>query len=109
MNTQYILWLDDLRDPKDFISGYDSRFVTWIKDHDSFVEYISSGAMPDVVDFDHDLGEGKDGYDCAKFLVSWCIEHEVRLPIIRIHSANPVGRANIESLVNTYWKVHGKK
>lgn len=49
------------------------------------------------IDFDHDLGEKKTGYDVAKFL----IEHEIKVKY-RVHSMNPVGRANIEQLLNHY-------
>ena len=101
-----ILWLDDLRDPKDFIKNYNSYSVIWIKDYSRFIEFVNEGHLPDIVDFDHDLGEGKSGYECAKYLVNWCIDNNVRLPEIVIHSSNPVGRGNIESLVNSYKKVY---
>ena len=102
-----VLWLDDLRDPKCFLKEYDSYDVVWIKDYRSFVEYIGNGQLPDVVDFDHDLGEGESGYDCVKFLVNWCIDHGAGLPEIEIHTSNPVGRDNIKSIVDSFRKIYG--
>ena len=101
-----ILWLDDVRNPKDFIKDYDANSVVWVKDYSGFVEFVNEGKLPDIVDFDHDLGEGRSGYDCAKYLVNWCIDNDARLPEIVIHSSNPVGKDNIESLVNSYRKVY---
>ena len=49
------------------------------------------------ISFDHDLGEIKTGYDIAKYLV----ENEIKA-YYNIHSANPVGRFNIEQLLQHY-------
>ena len=49
------------------------------------------------ISFDHDLGEEKTGYDVAKYLVENSISAHYQ-----IHSANPVGRFNIEQLLQHY-------
>lgn len=49
------------------------------------------------ISFDHDLGENKTGYDIAKYLV----ENNI-LAHYQIHSANPVGRFNINQLLQHY-------
>ena len=104
------IWLDDFRVP-DFPDLY-KHDVAWEKDYDSFVDrvkvmgkYISDC----FIHFDHDLGEGKNGYDCAKFLIDWCLEHDYEVPDYDIHSANPVGRKNIESVFESYWKIKNMK
>lgn len=51
-----------------------------------------------IVDFDNDLGEGLEGYDIAKFIV----ENKIKLDAFRVHSMNPVGRANIRQLLTHY-------
>lgn len=104
MKKYYVhIWLDDFRAPM----VPDGESIFWIKDYDGFVscvmglgEKISSC----VVHFDHDLGEGKDGYDCAKWLVDWCIKNDYGVPDYDIQSSNPVGRQNIESVFKTYNK-----
>lgn len=98
------IWLDDFRIP-DIPSGEN---VFWVMDYDKFVSCVMglgeriSGC---IVHFDHDLGEGKDGYDCAKFLINHCIDNGYDVPDHDIQSANPIGRDNIESLFNTYNKI----
>ena len=102
---KFYIYLDDLR----YIPwGYDQQ----LKDYDSFVEYMKSlGSFVASchISFDHDLGEGKNGYDCAKWLINWCIENDYHAPTYEIHSANPVGRKNIESVFETYEKIYGGK
>lgn len=104
-----IIWLDDIRNPRQYVSLFSSfgkYKVTWVKSYDEFVSNIID-KLPDVVFFDHDLGLEKSGYDCAKWLIDYCIENNVKPPKYRIQSANPVGRTNIDSLFNSYYKVFG--
>ena len=49
------------------------------------------------ISFDHDMGEDKTGYDIAKYLV----ENNIKAKY-QIHSANPVGRFNIDQLLQHY-------
>ena len=90
------LYLDDLRPtPADFDRVYD---------YEGFTEYILLKGLPDFISFDHDLGEGKSGYDCAKFLIDYCLENSLPLPRYAVHSQNPVGRKNIEMLFENFLK-----
>ena len=99
-----VIWLDDLRDPKDYIDC-ESDNVLWIKDGEEFMRHLTEYGLPDLIDFDHDLGEGSpDGYECAKKVVEYCLEHGKKRPQWRIHSANPVGRNNMESIFSSYEK-----
>ena len=50
------------------------------------------------ISFDHDLGQGINGYDVAK----WIIENEIQIAGFTVHSMNPVGRQNIISLLTHY-------
>lgn len=95
------IWLDDMRTPPD------SSYI-WVKDYDSFVEEVKSlgkNISSCIVHFDHDLGLEKDGYDCVKWLIAWCLDNDYGVPDYNIQSANPVGRKNIESLFESYWKI----
>ena len=126
-----VLWLDDMRNPfsaqwMNYIDRtrlYSERYehymkgnlsntpigeiYNWVKSYCEFVEWIKTNGVPDVVYFDHDLGEGKSGYDAAKYLIDYCIEHQIAAPEYHIQSSNPVGKANIESLFNSYYKIYG--
>lgn len=90
------LYLDDLRPtPADYERVYD---------YDGFVEFIGLNGLPDFISFDHDLGLGKTGYDCAKFMVEYCLDNNIIKINYTVHSQNPVGKENIEGLLNNFNK-----
>ncbi|HLV50533.1 MAG TPA: cyclic-phosphate processing receiver domain-containing protein [Flavobacterium sp.] len=90
------LYLDDLRSvPQGFIG---------VRSYAEFVTYIETNGLPDFISFDHDLGLQESGFDCAKWLVNYCLDHKVKLPDFTVHSQNPVGKKNIESLLNNLKK-----
>lgn len=123
------LFLDDVRSPKDAIGLVPSNLnkFYWendwdvVRNYDEFVQYIEVNGVPEFVSFDHDLGDTamaeyfnnvaskkiinydnikeKTGLDCAKFLVEYCADENVPLPEHIVHSANPVGKQNIESFI----------
>jgi hypothetical protein len=115
-----VLWLDDLRDPSQGqfkiwlnLAFGENLDVTWVKDYDEFVKYFKKNEMPYAISFDHDLGNEltdhpelneKTGLDCAKWIVDYCMNNAVRLPKYFVHSANPVGRENIQSYLDNYLK-----
>lgn len=85
------IWLDDIRDPPD---------ETWsIARSFSDVQHLFLlcaifGEAPEVMSFDHDLGEEKDGYDVIKWIVE---RHPNFYPeVVLVHSANGPGAENIE-------------
>ena len=101
-----LLWLDDFRNPADYLTGdYD---ITWVKNYDEFYTQINEHGLPDIICFDHDLGEEKTGYDCAKFVVDYCMEHDLDIPAYNIQSSNPVGKENIQHLMDNYHKFYLK-
>lgn len=110
MKTQ--LWLDDIRNPFEHGSEWlvFSPFgrncnTIWVKTQEEFEHYIMVNGLPDAVCFDHDLGTGNgDGYGCAKFLCKYCEVHNLKLPKFSIHSANTVGKQNIQSYLDNYKK-----
>lgn len=88
------LFLDDVRPVP---SGY--YLVT---NYDQFVSFLKEHGLPIFISFDHDLGEAKTGYDCAKYLVEYCLDHVKTLPDYKVHSQNPVGKENIEKLLENF-------
>lgn len=82
---------------EDSVERY-SQFQNQLEGHLCFVHDAHSaiGALQknewDVVFLDHDLGEGNGtGYDVA----CWLEEHEEHMPIVVVHSSNPVGAKRI--------------
>jgi len=123
------LFLDDIRMPQDaFNYTHNNQYLKhkWdiVRDYNQFVSYIQSHGIPNIISFDHDLADihyeiqdredikkmynsdsaEKTGYDCAKWLINYCIDNNVNLPTILIHSMNPVGSENIKNLFLSYIK-----
>ncbi len=126
--SKNLLWLDDLRNPfegkwiEEFAPEYlNSGSIIWVLNYEEFIEWIRKNGLPKKICFDHDLGEdvaiklvskgvnkkkarevkklAKSGYDCAKWLVDYCIDHDLQIPDWDIQSANPVGKENINGLL----------
>ena len=106
------LYLDDVRIPQ--TEGW-----TIVRNYDDFVKWVEENGLPDVVSFDHDLAEvhydpstwrqsfvyhEKTGYDAAKWICEYCWGNGLPLPDWNVHSANPVGRDNIISLLQNFQK-----
>jgi hypothetical protein len=115
------LYLDDVRIPKT-----DSWEV--VRNYDEFVAHIKMNGLEsyEVISLDHDLGEGamveyytntkpnyeldynripeKTGMDCARYLVAEAMNKKIPLPTIYVHSANPIGAANMIGYVNNYFR-----
>lgn len=96
MKNQIKIWIDDVRTPpKNYIWCKDAETALRIIDY--YSHYNNENEIVEI-SFDHDLGEEMSGYDIAKYLV----EYEIPIKGFRIHSANPVGRFNIEQLLTHY-------
>lgn len=94
MKQMQKLYLDDLRPiPQGFVG---------VRSYTEFVVYIETKGFPDFISFDHDLGLEESGYDCAKWLVDYCLDHNLQLPEFEVHSQNPVGKENILALLNNF-------
>jgi hypothetical protein len=106
-----LLFLDDIRNPYNIKSdwlkfspiGYNVEII-WVKNYYEFIEWIEVNGLPDAIYFDHDLGIGNTGYDCAKWLVDFCMDNNFKLPIYNIQSSNSVGIENIDMLFKNYIK-----
>jgi hypothetical protein len=74
----------------------DNTFL--VKDYNEAVEFVDK-QMPEMIYFDHDLGFSKTGYDFLKYVCDKNIFFEAYF-----HSANPVGRMNMEYYYNNWIK-----
>ncbi len=82
------IWLDDVRPMPD---GFD----LWTKTAKDCIRVLETRGIS-FVSFDHDLGEGKSGYDVAKVIEEMAFTKFCTRIAWEIHSANPAGRRNIE-------------
>lgn len=96
----YHMYLDDLRDPTTNKEWCIVRSVSEAK------QCIKERGFPKYISFDHDLGEDvATGYDFAKWIVRQCVDGTMSLPRdfdYNVHSANPVGSANICAVLDHY-------
>ena len=92
------IWVDDIREIPEGYIGTKSVDET-IK----LIEKIEGeGGKIGLLDLDHDLGDyAQFGGDAIKIL-DYLVEHEKFYPI-KIHTANPVGRANMERAIRRSW------
>lgn len=128
--------MDDIRVPDDlnnFISSseilklYNETDWVVVRNYEDFVKIIKKNGLPEIVSFDHDLGEDvarlkvekgiskrkarsekketNSGYDCAKWLVDYCSKHSKNLPKYLCHSMNPVGKDNILNYLRNFEKI----
>lgn len=110
-----LLWVDDERDPFEnnghwlAYAPFITNDVVWVKSYDEFVSWIIENGLPDGISFDHDLGDTvnpkeKTGFECAKWLVDYCLDNDSTLPEFTSQSSNPAGRKNILGLLNNFKK-----
>ncbi|WP_081411648.1 cyclic-phosphate processing receiver domain-containing protein [Chryseobacterium gregarium] len=122
--TKRLLFLDDIRYPPDAYHYTKQDMFLWedwhvVRNYAQFVSRILEKGLPEMISFDHDLADEhyseqdsqecveKTGYDCAKWLVGYCLDHDAELPEFYCHSMNPVGKENIEDLLNNFKKRNG--
>lgn len=108
--------------------------MNWIvvRNYDQFTRHIEKqfrhGKFPKTISYDHDLGlehiqyyfdngghenppdpaeaifTEKTGMDCAKWLVNFCMDHNLKLPGFKVHSKNVCGKDNILGILSNFKK-----
>jgi hypothetical protein len=133
----YNIFLDDERYPHK-VTWVDLPLVEWviIRNYNDFVKIITDRGAPTHVSYDHDLagehypqGVGiyvgdprikdiklpydeykeKTGFHAAKWLCEYCLDKNIPHPSYTIHTMNPVGLLNIQSIIDSYYKSLGKE
>ncbi|WP_300685688.1 cyclic-phosphate processing receiver domain-containing protein [Chryseobacterium sp.] len=117
--TKRLLFLDDIRYPVEAYQYTKQEIFLrndWhiVRNYEQFVNSILEKGLPEMISFDHDLADNhnlnqdtqqygeKTGYDCAKWLIEYCMDHYLDLPKFYCHSMNPVGKENIQSLLKNF-------
>lgn len=98
MSRKVKIYVDDVRPVPEGYEGTKS-----VDETIALIEALEAkGVEIEVLDLDHDLGDyAKYGGDAIKIL-DYLAERETYYPIA-IHTANPVGRANMERMIERYW------
>ncbi len=100
------LWLDDQLDdpetpnrhvPNGFVGAKSSQAACYE------IGFYSYAGPPEFMDLDHDLGGHDTAMEFLKFLQVLLDKTQEPIPEYKVHSANPVGRDNIISFMES-WK-----
>ena len=121
---KHFIYLDDVRVPVK-VHEWEQDWIV-VRSYDEFVAKITELGLENIqlITLDHDLGpqstrhflrstintsvfdysqvDEKTGLDCAKWLVEHAMDNSITLPHVVVHSANPVGSANIMGYINNY-------
>lgn len=101
----YRMFVDDIRDPSWVYPDQDVGDWQVCRTMEEAQHVISDLGWPTWISFDHDLGDHiPTGYDLAKWLVDQDLDGNL-MPdnfSYAVHSANPVGAANIRGLLCAY-------
>lgn len=84
------VFLDDIRTPPD---------DTWVivRTVEQAKQLLKDNVVA-VLSLDHDLGESEPtGYDLVCWIEEQVFKRKLLSPVMKIHSANPVGRKNMEA------------
>jgi hypothetical protein len=103
------MFLDDLRNPVTDCWAWDDEHTScWViaRSSEEAKSLTKAHGCPSFIAFDHDLG----GDDTSMDYVHWLIDHDINMngTLIPkdfdylIHSANPIGKENINSLLTSY-------
>ncbi|WNL30494.1 cyclic-phosphate processing receiver domain-containing protein [Aliarcobacter cryaerophilus] len=103
-NMKNKLYLDDVRNLPD------ASYVL-VRSYKEAVNYVEKNGIPSFISFDHDLGVDENdkpietGYDFAKWLVDMDLDNIYKFPenfSFYVHSANSVGKENIDTYLTNY-------
>ena len=95
----WMLYLDDIREPKDGKPWVIARTVQEAKN------LVLKDGVPSFISFDHDIDPNYTGYDFAKWLIEQDQDGLATFPPdfdFFVHSANPVGAKNIQGVLESY-------
>ena len=109
-SNKWWLFIDDERFP---IDKYLDTF-TIARTYDEGVQLCEHRGCPQFISFDHDLGlESLTGHDFAKYLIERDLDLDgAFIPdnfTFYVHSANSVGRENIQKLLDNYLAHRAKR
>lgn len=93
------LFIDDVRMAPD-----DSWYV--VKNSQEAKNFIISYGIPDVISFDHDLGETDTSMIFIHWLIDQILDGNIEFTKFKffVHSDNPVGSENIEKTIKNFWE-----
>jgi len=112
------VWMDDFRRPPD-------ESWEWIETASQTIVALEDGNVTRL-SLDHDLGACREcseaaeewigrcshrgtGTDVTKWLVEAVVERGLKMPVVTVHSANPVGRERMQSDIDSIERLLSEK
>ena len=92
------LYIDDIRNPK-------GDFDVIARTSSDAIQVIENLGCPEYISFDHDLGGDDTAMAVVKYMVEKDLDNKGFIPddfTFFVHSANPVGKSNLEGYLNCY-------
>ena len=100
------LWIDDVRQAPD---GWTWAATSADAIHHIVMTHITGGSL-DEISFDHDLGGDDTGYIVARMIEKAAVHGIYLGPCVwHVHSANPVGKANIIAAMKSAERFWGRE
>jgi len=113
------VFLDDERNPPDVTWMSYPPVDEWIivRNYNEFVDLVDVLNIDEVefFSFDHDImdfapdGTERTGLSCMRYLADVILEHKLQIPDIFFHTQNPCGKANMESVLYSLYRVAGNQ
>ena len=94
LKEQIYIWVDDIRPLNSLRVPKNIKEIIGVKSYKQAIKVLENAIAANkwiIIDLDHDLGEDKNGYDIAK----WIVASGYKSLSFRIHSMNPVGVENM--------------
>lgn len=98
------VFLDDVRIPL-HTDGYNPEEWTVVRTARQTFDLVMTGNVKEM-SLDHDLGNGPTGYDMLNWIEEKVFSGEMdSVPIMRVHSGNPVGRKRMYAAIESIEKI----
>lgn len=105
MLVKWSLWLDDQWDDRETPNRWPPDGFLPARSAKEAIALVTRLGPPSFMDLDHDLGQD----NCMDFL-KWLADNYFEfIPKYNIHSANPIGKKNIESYMESWRRSLGFK
>lgn len=92
------LFIDDERIPP-------SDDYVVVRSSQDAIDYIKINGWPTFISFDHDLGGDDTTMVFLKRLMNEIWDGKTNPPDYQVHSANPIGKLNIQSFMESWKKI----
>ncbi len=96
--ARYRMYIDDLRTPSPEEMVANDYVI--VRSSQKAIDYIEEHGLPAFISFDHDLGRDDTAMKLVNFIVDSLLDDKFSMDQdfdFKIHSANPIGAANIDA------------